>query len=213
MKRLTSSITLAAAVLITAAALPAQAANVSFDFENQPIFTETPFSMTSGGVTASFAGPADVDPGAFGIASNFQTPTGFQYRLMQGDFLTIGSAFGASGSALTITFSVPLTSFAFDFALDDPANLSMLSFVTNAGGADSVGGTQSGGFRYPEGTLSFSGAAFTMITFQSDAIDFQIDNLKLATVAEVPEPASLLLLATGLPLIALARRRRKSRGA
>jgi hypothetical protein len=199
------------ASLTAAVSLPAQAAPVLFDFENQPIFTETPFSLANGGVTASFAGPADVDPGAFGILSNFLTPTGFQYRLMQGDFLTIGSAFGASGSVLTITFSAPLTSFSLDFGLDDPDNASTLSFLTNGGDTGTIGGALSAGFRYPEGTLSFAGAAFTTLTLQSNAIDFQIDNLQANTVAAVSEPASLALLATGLPLIAAVRRRSKDR--
>jgi hypothetical protein len=209
MKHLRLSIVAATACVLTAASLSASAANVVFDFENQPIFTETPFTLTNAGVSATFSGPADVDPGAFGIASNFPSPTGFQYRLMNGDFLTIGSAFGASGSALTIAFSAPVTTFTLDFALDDPANLSSLSFATNAGGASSIGGTLTTGFRYPEGTLSFSGAAFTSLTLHSSAIDFQIDNLRATTaVAAVPEPSSLLLLAAGVPVFAWARRRR-----
>ena len=213
MKRLPLFAGLAAASLAALVALPAAAATVSFDFENQPIFTETPFSLEQPGLAAAFSGPADVDPGAFGISSNFATPTGFIYRLMTGDFLTIGSAFGASGSALTITFSAPLTGFALDFALDDPSNGSGFSFSTNGGGAGTVGGALASGFRYPEGTLSFAGAAFTTLTLQSDAIDFQIDNLRATTVATVPEPGSLWLLATALPLAALVRRRRKPQAA
>src|ERR1700744_388711 len=91
MRQPTTSIFIAAALLATAS-ISANASNAVFDFENQPILTETPFSMTNDGVTATFSGPADVDPGAFGISSNFPSPTGFVYRLMDGDFLTIGSA-------------------------------------------------------------------------------------------------------------------------
>lgn len=205
MKPLRLSLGMAAAALF-AASMPAAAATALFDFENQPIFTETPFTLTTGGVSATFAGPADVDPGAFGISSNFPSPTGFQYRLMQGDFLTLGSAFGASGSALTITFSAPVTAFSVNFAIDDPAAASTFSIATSAGGAASSGGALAAGFRYPEGTLAFGGSAFTSVTFQSNAIDFQIDNLQVTT-APVPEPASLLLLGAGLPVLALIRRR------
>ncbi|MDB6002253.1 MAG: hypothetical protein JWP52_3952 [Rhizobacter sp.] len=205
------SIGIAVAVLF-AASIPAQAASVLYDFENQPIFTETPFTMTAGGVSATFAGPSDVDPGAFGISSNFQSPTGFQYRLMNGDFLTIGSAFGASGSPLTITFSAAVTSFSLDFALDDPDNTTALSFTTSANGTATGSGSLTAGFRYPEGSLAFSGTPFTSITFQSNAIDFQLDNLQVTTIAAVPEPESLLLIAAGLPLLAFARRRAR-RGA
>jgi len=192
-----------------ACAAPARAATALFDFENQPIFTETPFTMSAAGVSATFSGPADVDPGAFGISSNYQTPTGFTYRLMSVDFLTVGSAFGASGSTLTISFDRPVTGFSVDFALDDPDHLSTLSFSTNAAGAASSMGALTPGFRYPEGTLSFSGAAFTVLTVRSDAIDFQLDNLRITTA--VPEPTDLLLLGAGLPVIAWARRRAGAR--
>jgi hypothetical protein len=197
------------AVLIAGSALvssPTHAAVALYDFENQPIFTETPVTLVSAGVSATFAGPSDVDPGAFGISSNFQSPTGFQYRLMSGDFLTIGSAFGASGSALTITFSAPITAFTLDFGLDDPSNASTLTFLTNAMGTGSGSGALTSGFRYPEGVLSYDGPAFTSITFQSNAIDFQIDNLQ-ATVAAVPEPETVMLFAVGLVAMALRRRR------
>jgi hypothetical protein len=197
------------AALIAGSALvssPTHAAVALYDFENQPIFTETPFTLVSAGVSATFAGPSDVDPGAFGISSNFQSPTGFQYRLMSGDFLTIGSAFGASGSALTITFSAPITAFTLDFAFDDPANASTLTFLTNAMGTGTGNGSLTSGFRYPEGVLSYDGPAFTSITFQSNAIDFQIDNLQ-ATVAAVPEPETVMMFAVGLVAMALRRRR------
>lgn len=195
----------ASVAAVLACALPAHA-DVLFDFENQPLGTETPFILASaGGLTATFTGPADIDPGAFGISSNIVQPGGPAYRLMNVDFLTIGSAFGASGAALTITFSQPVTSFSVNFAIDDPAHLSTLSFSTNAGGTISTMGSLTSGFRYPEGTLSFSGAAFTVLTVQSNAIDFQLDNL---SVTPVPEPTALLLLGAGLPLTAAWARRR-----
>jgi hypothetical protein len=208
MKRPSFLAGLIAAAALTTSAIPAAAAVVLYDFENQPIFTETPFTLTSGGVSAAFAGPSAVDPGAFGIASNFPSPTGFQYRLMSGDFLTIGSAFGASGSPLTITFSAPISAIRFDFALDDPAHTTSLSFTTSAGGTANAMGSLTAVYRYPEGTLSFAGSPFTSLTLQSNAIDFQIDNLQVTT-APVPEPASLLLMGLGLPLIPLLIRHRQ----
>ncbi len=183
----------------------AEAAPVTFDFENLPIATETPFTIESSGLSATFAGPPDVDPGAFGISSNFLTSTGFRYRLMNGDFLTIGSAFGASGSVLTVAFSAPVTGLTFDFALDDTADRSTLTTV--AGGiARTASPALTAGFAYPEATFSFVSSPFTTVTFASTAIDFQLDNLR-ATVAQVPEPATGALLASGLGALVVRRRR------
>jgi hypothetical protein len=207
MKYRTRLLTLAVAAL---GAAQAHAATALFDFENQPLFTETPFAMTASGVTAEFSGPPDLDPGAFGISTNFPSPTGTVYRLMSGDFLTVGSAFGASGAALTVTFDTPVVGFSVDFALDDPAAITLLSIKSNAGGTAQAGGALADGFRYAEGVLSFSGAAFTQITFESTAIDFQIDNLRVAA-APVPEPAAAALLLAGLPLLLSMRRRRDGR--
>lgn len=206
MKRHLVSIGCAAAALL-ASALPARAANPVFDFENQPIVTETPFGLVNSGYTATFIGAANVDPGAFAISSNFVGPTGFAYQSMSGDFLTIGSAFGASGAALTVTFSAPISGFSVDFGLDDLANANTrrLSFTTNAGATGSAAGALTSGFRYPEGTLSFAGPAFSMLTFQSNAIDFQLDNLRITPA--VPEPSSCALLGAGMGAVAFVRRR------
>ena len=75
-----------------------------------------------------------------------------------------GSAFGASGSDLTITFSVPISGVAFTFALDDPRNTTTLSFRTDGGAQDSASGDLTSGYRYPEGTFSYTGSPFTMLT-------------------------------------------------
>ena len=212
MKRLFLSLGLAVAAGFVAT-VPAHATALLYDFENQPLTIETPFTLQSSGVAATFVGTGDdAFGGAFSISSNFQTSTGFLYRLMSGDFLTIGSAFGAAGSPLTIFFSAPITAFSVAFALDDPSNRTSLAFTTNAGGVSSATGALTAGFHYPEGILSFSGQAFTAITFSTAAIDFQLDNLR-ATTLSVPEPGSLWLIGAAIPAITFFRRRRQSKNA
>lgn len=191
--------------LLAAGAGPSRAAVVAFDFEGQALGAQTPLVIATGGLTATFSGPSTVDPGAFEVSYNsssgpFPTP----YRTLDVAFLTVGSAFGASGSPLTISFSAPLSAVQLEFALDDPAGAASLSLATGAGGTASARGAFASGFRYPEGVLSFSGAPFTSLTLSSAALGFQIDNLVATTV---PEPLSLALLGAGLTGLALVRRR------
>jgi len=119
------------------ASLPARAnAAALFDFEGQPIGAQTPFTATAGGLGATFAGPSDVDPGAFQLSYNSSSgPLGAPYRTLTGAFLTVGTAFGAVGSLLTIAFSAPLSALSLRFALDDTTNATALSLTTDAGGA------------------------------------------------------------------------------
>lgn len=212
MKRIHHLIAFAAMLVLPLTSV--HAAVLLYDFENQPLGTETPFTLQAGGVVATLAGSGDdATAGAFAISSNFATPTGFQYRLMNGDFLTIGSAFGAPGSVLTIAFASAVTAISVNFALDDPSNVASLAFTTNAGGSGSASGSLSPGFRYPEGMLVFSGQPFTLLTLRSSAIDFQIDDLRATTVAALPEPATLWLIAGGLPVVLVLRRRERRPGA
>lgn len=203
----------AAGIAALVATLPAQthAATLLFDFEGLPLGDETPLTITASGLSATFAGPPSVDPGAFEISYNSSSgPLGAPYRTLSGAFLTVGPAFGAPGSPLTITFSAPLSALSLQFALDDPANNTALGLATDAGGTASAGGVLSRGYRSPEGTLSFSGAPFTTVTLGSGALDFQIDDLTATTAAAagvVPEPASLAMVCAGLAVIPLARRR------
>jgi hypothetical protein len=205
---------LAYAAVLTFAALPhpSRAAAILFDFEDQAVDAQTPLTITSGGLSAAFAGPSAVDPGAFAVGFNISNgPFAAPYRTLTGAFLTVGPAFGATGSPLTITFSAPLSAISLLFALDDPAHATSLTLTTDAGGTTSSTGALSADFRYPEGTLAFSGAAFTTVTLSSSAIDFQVDDVRatLQATASVPEPASFAMLGAGLAAFIAQRRSRR----
>ncbi len=194
-----------------ACAVPAgPAAAAAYGFEDQPIGVQTPFTADLGGVTALFAGPAGADPGTFQVSYNSSSgPFPAPYRTLTNAFLTVGPSFAAIGAPLTIAFSSPVTAISLLFALDDPADAAALSLSTNASGAATARGTLTTGFRYPEGVLSFSGAAFTAVTLISAAPDFQVDDLSVTlSAAAVPEPVSLAAAGAGLAGLAMLRRRR-----
>jgi len=60
------------------------------------------------------------------------------------------------------------------------------------------------GFFFPEGSISFGGAAFDTIRLAATAPDFAIDNVALGTAA-VPEPGTLFLC---IIVVGMALRRR-----
>lgn len=206
MHRYLLACTASAIALLAASPESSRAAAIAFEFESLALGAETPLASTSGGLTATFSGPAGVDPGAFALSFNSSSgPFPAPYRTLQVAFLTTGNAFGASGSPLSISFSAPLQAIQLAFALDDTTSAASLSLVTNVGGTTSARGALAPGFRYPEGLLSFNGAPFTSVTLSSSALGFQIDNLVATTV---PEPLSLDLLGVGLAALVLVRRSR-----
>ena len=190
---------------------PGPAVAAPYGFEDQSIGAATPLTASINGVSATFSGPSGVDPDAFEVSYNSTSgPFGAPYRTLTTSFLTVGNAFGAIGAPLRIAFAAPVTSISLLFALDDPANTTALSLTTDAGGTATARGALATGFRYPEGTLSYAGPAFTVLTLASLAPDFQIDGITVAASAlppSVPEPAGLAVLGTGLAALPILRRR------
>ena len=195
--RLGSAILLAASL----AAAPLAGAQ-TFDFETTPDFTLVPFSVTSGGLTATFtsAGSFMVQP------SPFLTLLG---RVLKDD--------DGISNPLTITFSAPLTGISLRFGTDAPFSTTGLTLealfgATVVGSANAPGAVPPGSpFPVPEGTITFAGPAFTSVVLSSSAPDFAVDDIVVRQVATVPEPTSVALVGTGVLLTAGAAARRRRR--
>jgi hypothetical protein len=195
MKALRMIRSLALATTVTFASSGVHAATATFNFDADTVGNATPFADTNNGITASFSSPAD--PGGFQIFPNFLTT-------LTGNVLVDPGPAGASNIPLNISFSQPIASISFLFGLNGFTTDSM-SFSDNAGGSQSATGTIQ--FGIPEGSLSFSGAAFTSVTLSSSAMDFAIDDIVVTTAT--PLPTALPLFATGIGALGLLSWRRK----
>lgn len=189
-----------AAFLLAAAASTAQAATV-FTFDNDAVGTNTQFTDTVNGISATFSSP--VDPGGFQIQ-----PTLFQ--ALTGNVLgDPGSSF-INGIPLTITFSSELTAIAAVFATADFGTASPFTLTAFRGNTQVGTVTQTGffpaGFTFPEGEIAFSGPAFDTVVFSSTAPDFAVDQI---AVAQAPEPALYGLVGLALVTLGVVRPRRK----
>ena len=183
-----------AALLLTAPAVRAQ----TFDFETAA--GATPFPLTSGGVTATFGNPGqpfyeilDYGAGVFaGLAGN-----------------VLGDATAdLVVSPLGIDFDVPIVGISLRYALTStppgfPGTQLTLDAFLGATPVGSATFTPVAGPSFPEGVVTFAGAAFDRVVLASDAADFAIDDVAVSP-AVVPEPATLGLAGLGLAGLGLA---------
>jgi hypothetical protein len=215
MIRLSKAVAIAAALSLGSIG-SAMADPASFNFDSlDPTVTgnivSTPFSLSSGGVTASFS--SDQDPGGFQVLNL----TG---GLSFADDVLVTPNTSGTGPLLEIVFSQPLLSFTAEFATEGSGPLTLTALNGGVGGtqvgSSSATGSVPDGFMFPEGTVSFSGATFDSLVL-SDANDpgFALGNFSVDTapVTSVPEPSSFALAleaALGLIGLTLARRFRKN---
>ncbi|MBN1794331.1 MAG: PEP-CTERM sorting domain-containing protein [Candidatus Omnitrophica bacterium] len=122
-------------------------------------------------------------------------------------------------SQLIMDFDTFFTSMSLDFGNDDPGwiNAGELAILTLFNGVTQVGQSTVGvnANDIMDQTISYSGNAFNKATFYYEALLRQrgglievVDHITLGGGAQIPEPASMMLLASGLVGIAGLRRRK-----
>jgi hypothetical protein len=170
-----------------------------FTFESDAVGTASKFSNTQNGITATFSSPSDPD--------GFEVFPPLGFLTLTGNFLGPGANTPAQ-TPLTIAFNTNISSISLNFGLDDAGALTLMAYEgSTLVGTVSVTGVIPSGFDQPEGVISFNGATFNSVVLNSPSSDFfAIDNVDVRAAA-VPEPATLVLLCTGLAALVSARRR------
>ena len=220
---MTRSIVAVAAVILGLGPVTAEAAPVTFDFEAETatalprtgVFTS--LSETNSGVTVTITRASDKH---FDIVANIAPsqvkPAAFGLRSLDPFFDSRPGLFIASFSTPVSSVSIDLGDYGQD---RDTLSLSAFSGANASGSAtDTLAADQTSTFTFR--TLSLSAAGIQSITFggtfSSDTTstnDFTnslfADNLTVNASTTVPEPATLVLLVSAMPIAALYRQTRR----
>jgi PEP-CTERM motif-containing protein len=181
-------------------------------------------SFGPGSTLTTFTGLTD------GLEVNGLTVNGilFQYSLGSGQLIIDGGpgitnninppnivSIGNPSGTLRITLPSAVDAFGFGFALLSTSVVPAATTLSLFNGATAVGSLSFSGAPDPAFTGGFAGILSTLafdrvdVTFNSSAAPaFALDNIRTASEASVvPEPGTLLLLATGLGALCARRRR------
>lgn len=196
------------AALILLAAVPAQAGpSFTFDFDNGILQANTnlPQSQTVSGVTAEFSGNYFLDTynPAWGIA-------GFSGLYLQ--------PIDQNNQLLTIDFSQPLISLAFNYAATDqnelPVKIVMTAYQdTTFVGSSTTTATVNNGFEFGTATLAGQPSSFNKVTIETLPETgrpgaFLADNFVFEVDTSAPEPGTWSLLGLSLVGLGMASRRK-----
>lgn len=178
---------------LVAGSAPASALSTNF---GSAVGSSNDFSLPSGDNTLTFSSPSGA--GTFTVG----TTTGlFTFATGLGDFNSF------SGDVLKVSFATPVTgALTIRFGIEDAFGTfgpDTLSVTSNTGVSASFSTTLDNlTLAEPEGTGTFLAPGLTSLTITS------ANPFAIASIATVPEPASLLVLATGMLALSTVRRRR-----
>ena len=171
--------------------------SVTFDFDTgspaPSLRQNTPFDVSSGGITAHFSSPSD--PAAFSVQDH--STTTFNLSQFSGNYLNDNTV---DRNTLNIKFSQPVVSITLTFATVDyhdpgaggtATPIQLTAYNGSSTGTPVGSATAHGEFSsdsYPQGTLSFSSGsqAFDTVAvvvpfLAQGATDFLVDNIVVTT--------------------------------